>query len=103
MELISGIRDSETSSLTGIQHVPISGSQTIALPPFFNIKSANLKMMDVIGQGKAVIIIGASLSEPHINGTALREICVYMYGTRTTITFHIYAYSNLANCKFILV
>ena len=64
------------------------------------------------------LIIGASLSEPHINGTAMRAIygiciyvymyiCiyvymyVYMYGT--TVTFRIYGYSNLANCKFTLM
>ena len=55
--------------------------------------------------------IGASLSEPHINSTAIRAIygiCIYyvymyirMYGT--TVTFRIYAYSNLANCKFTLM
>ena len=43
-----------------------------------------------------VCVIGASLSEPHINGTALQEI----YGT--TVTFCMYVYSNLANCKFTL-
>ena len=54
-----------------------------------------------------------SLSEPHINGTALREmyvcihiymyyiyICTCMYSM--TITFRIYAYSNLVNRKFTL-
>ena len=51
--------------------------------------------------GHETTVIGASLSEPHINSTALHEIYVYMHGT--TVTFRIYAYSNLANCEFTLV
>ena len=59
-------------------------------------------------------IIGVSLSEPHINGTALREIYVYLYvcmyvcmyicmvrPSRSVYTMC--AYSNLVNCKFTLV
>ena len=30
-------------------------------------------------------------------------ICIYVYMYGTTITFRIYAYSNLANCKFTLM
>ena len=73
-------------------------------------------------------IIGASLSEPHINGTAVREfyIIYYYYGTSVTrnicpawlcghkrkifyCAFSCLGYgpythrSNLANCKFTLV
>ena len=60
-----------------------------------------------------ITIIGASLSEPHINGTAVREfyIIIYYYGTSVTRNYisidALYgpyiSRSNLANCKFTLV
>ena len=77
------------------------------------------------------IIIGASLSEPHINGSAVRELYIYYYYCYygTSVTRNIYAQlgsmdisakysiahsralahglyvrcSNLANCRFTLV
>ena len=72
-------------------------------------------------------LIGASLSEPHINGTSMRELYVYIYIYGTSVTQAIIAsygrkreivycafscltlqavyicHSNLANCKFTLV
>ena len=74
-----------------------------------------------------LVIIGASLSEPHINGTAVRELYIYYYyGTSVTrnicpawlyghkreifyCAFSCLGYapyiccSNLVNCKFTLV
>ena len=50
-----------------------------------------------------VLLIGASLSEPHINGTPLREVYACMYGTTVTFRIILHACSNLVNCKFTLV
>ena len=74
-----------------------------------------------------IIIIGASLSEPHINGTAVRELYIIIYYgtsvTRNYIPSDLYGHkretfycafsclghgpyirrSDLANCKFTLV
>ena len=47
-------------------------------------------MHDKIQQklGYSIEIIGASLSEPHINGTSMRAvfICIMVHGTSTTVT-----------------
>ena len=86
-----------------------------------------------ISRNRRTIIIGASLSEPHINGTAVRELYIilyyyyyYYYGTSVTRNIcpvWLYGYkreifycafsclgyapyirrSNLVNCKFTLV
>ena len=73
------------------------------------------------------VLIGASLSEPHINGTAMRELYIYiyygtsvtrnicpawLYGHKRKIFYRAFSFlgygpyircSNLANCKFILM
>ena len=71
------------------------------------------------------VVIGASLSEPHINGTAMREFYIIimvrplreiiypiypamLYGHKREIFYCAFSYlghghSNLANCKFTLV
>ena len=79
-----------------------------------------------MSQGQVTSIIGASLSEPHINGTAMREFYIIYYGTSVTrnyIPSDLYGHkremfycafsclghgpyirrSDLANCKFTLV
>ena len=53
MEVIPGVKDNEASSpsLTGTQHMLMKRSLKMDLPPSLNIKSTDLKMMDLIGQG----------------------------------------------------
>ena len=42
-------------------------------------------MVTIMGISAVLIIIGASLSEPHINGTSMRELYIYiLYGTSVT-------------------
>ena len=52
-------------------------------------------------------LIGASLSEPHINGTAVREVYVCIYGTTVTRaplhTFSTKAACNDFGCKVCVV
>ena len=94
-----------------------SGSPQIM--PRMSLVGASLSEPHIDETFMRELFIGASLSEPHINGTAMRAIygiciyvymyiCIYvymyiyyMYGT--TVTFRIYGYSNLANCKFTLM
>ena len=46
-------------------------------------------------------LVGASLSEPHINGSALREIYIYVY---MFVWYDQYiCCSNLGKCKFSLM
>ena len=40
-----------------------------------------MQMIKNVNSGTNQELIGASLSEPHINGTALREIYVYIYNS----------------------
>ena len=87
------------------------------------IQCAKLRLAPNMPCISLVIIIGASLSEPHINGTAMREFYIIYYGTSVTRNYNIpsdlYGHkreifycafsclgyrpyirrSNLANCK----
>ena len=44
----------ENKDSGSIQHVMVKGSLRGKLPPSLNIKSADLKVLDPIGQGKSI-------------------------------------------------
>ena len=48
---IEGEKSESSSIADNAQHMVISGSVREKLPPSLNIKSSNLRILDVIGQG----------------------------------------------------
>ena len=48
-----------------------------------------MKRRGIFCEVEGLCLIRASLSEPHINGTAVRELYIYYYGT--SVTRNIYA------------